>query len=1068
MPLINASKTELSDLFKPFFEDCPQDVEDRLAIPFDKTLPQFTSTVYPHLQADASFGLDPQTRLLNLDYATYTELCNTIAQDFFAHTRFPSDYDIKSVHVLRNPLVWARYQAEKQLRRRLAKERRARENPLHPHAQPPSAANEEDPEELYRDEILYHGTHKTRVPSILMNGLEPRMTIRANYGQGVYFSDSIEKCMQYVDYQTSLDQEYSIILCCVLLGRVMVEPHEKAKRNMNPQIKFLPPSFDSAVEHDVYKEWVVIEKSQILPLCVINFKTSNQAECYHRLGSVSSLFRGTNHYPTSIHDIQKTCSVLTPFDNNAQSSISLREQAEQLRDPDTELADMLSNVFYIPINTAKFCNLILGGFREWLFIAPDSTGTKVWFYVTEAEKDQLISASKNIQTLKTRMDEEVLRAEEARKMQQHNIEAEIKLIPRGAELVVLLTDKLPEIDQVTAEGRELEVHIQHMTAQAVQAGGHQAVMSQQFLNARHPHDAKLKELQFKYEALQALFTSWTEHQFGMGKRVVAELRPALERAVQVDAARVERQTAAIAAERERTHRQGMMIIKTLTEQDAQQRWERSKQERLVAQRFGIREDFAMKTVEVETSRARSWPLIVAELLMPVLMISQVRMETTKHLSDTTWVNQHIRIRDLCLQHAKVWWDVTPEIVFGGPTPHHQLWPFDPRRRLPNNALFSFNQYFEWIFLERESRVRRFNQRHNTRGSAATGSSTDPLEGLDRATFLQEQWEHIDPTIVRAVANLSSRFGTVYFNREARQAELDQMGTDHVHRGATHALTGWRKQWFLFWTGGGDELVIPGTNAVSTTATPEKVVKLKSCRHCYHDTCIREWFKSKDAQLKCPMCNIMCTTGAKADATKNVFRGQRAQKLGPQPDGILGYNFDVRLCCYFIYIVMPSHTVSEPTATNPNATRMVPTDIRYAIVPFTSRLGPLLMIRILTLFYYGHLFKVGQSLTRGVNNVVVWNGVHLRTSMSGQYGFPAPNWESNCWQEINQKGVAMGLDELVLSVPAADGRISRTAQALNSQALGAGVAIPEALAAEIAAQELSQRLFHQDQPSLFLL
>ncbi|KAF8941816.1 hypothetical protein BGZ47_007154, partial [Haplosporangium gracile] len=258
----NSNRGELSAQFREFFEGCSPEFEQAHAVPFDTTMPQFTSTVYPHLRPDATYGLDPQTMLLNITPTTHADLCSMIASDFLAHTRVPADYSITSMRVLRNPLVWARYQAEKKLRRQLAASRRdavARERAkgnTTVHVQPISAANEEDPEELYRDEILYHGTHQIRVPAILINGLEPRMTVRANYGQGVYFSDSIEKCMQYVDYQASMQQEYSIVLCCVLLGRVMVEPHEKGKRNMSPQIKFLPPSFDSVVENDIYKEWV--------------------------------------------------------------------------------------------------------------------------------------------------------------------------------------------------------------------------------------------------------------------------------------------------------------------------------------------------------------------------------------------------------------------------------------------------------------------------------------------------------------------------------------------------------------------------------------------------------------------------------------------------------------------------------------------------------------------------------------------------------------------------------------------------------------------------------------------
>ncbi|KAH7056446.1 hypothetical protein BKA57DRAFT_204384 [Linnemannia elongata] len=1057
-----SNRGEFSAHFKEFFEGCSPEFELAHAVPFDTTMPQFTSTVYPHLRPDATYGLDPQTMLLNITPTTHADLCGMIAGDFLAHTRVPADYSITSMRVLRNPLVWARYQAEKQLRRQLAISRRdavARERAkgnTSVHVQPISAANEEDPEELYRDEILYHGTHQTRVPAILINGLEPRMTVRANYGQGVYFSDSIEKCMQYVDYQTSMEQEYSIILCCALLGRVMVEPHEKGKRNLSPQIKFLPPSFDSAVENDIYKEWIIIEKSQILPLCVINFKTANHADSFHRLGSFHSIFKGTGHYPNSISEIQKVCHVLVPCDNNAL--VNSQVAAEQLRDPDASEDDMLFNVFQIPHRKAKVRNFFIGGVREWMFAAPDRTGATVLFYLTEPEYTQLVSASKNIQILRTRLDEDKRSSLNIQSMQAFSIESEIKLIPNGATLVDLITAKLPEIVQVESQGHEVVALIEKLKADAVRTRGQMYLLTPQFLQTIQPHQARRAELEAKYEALKALFQGWTPHQFNMGKRVVEQLRPGLEKDIQESNARAERQAAAIESERARVLNQAMLMLKRLTEQQVQERLERSKVERAFADRLGRKEEFVMKSVEVETSRTRTWPLIVAELLMPMIMISQLKSETTKHLNDTNWVNQDYRIRSiLALPHAKEWWDVAPEIVFGGPTPHHSFWPINPRKRLPNQSFFQFKDYLDWMFQEKENRFRRFNQRHNTTGTTGSGSA---------GASIQEQWDGVDPGVVQATCQLSSRFGLVEFNREIRQAELGRMGTDLIGDLMMPAEPHMLLQDGVSSSAGTnaecpicqDELVIPGSDS-------DRVIKLKSCRHCFHETCIAEWFKSKDAQLKCPMCNVMCTSEAKSSAAKRALLGP--QKLGPMPDGTLGYFFDVRLCCYFIYIVMPSHTISEPTPTNPHATTTIPTDVRYAVVPFSSRLGPLLMMRILTLFHYGHLFKVGQSLTRGVNNVVVWNGVHLRTSMLGHFGFPAPNWEMNCWTEINQKGIGLGLDEIILGIPTADGQITQTGSAVAAQAAAAGVALPEALAAEMAAEELTQKLFDQDQPFLFL-
>ncbi|KAK3834556.1 MAG: hypothetical protein J3R72DRAFT_218325 [Linnemannia gamsii] len=1070
-----SNRPEVSDFFKEFFENCSPEFEQANAVPYDTTMPQFTSSVYSHLHPDATYGLDPRTALLNITHDTHPDLCNFIAQDFLDHTRIPADFQISSVRILRNPLIWARYQAEKQLRRKLAAERRdlvARERAKGSnsvHAQPPSAANEEDPEELYRDEILYHGTPQIRVPAILINGLEPRMTVRASYGQGVYFSDSIEKCMQYVDYQTSMQQEYTIIMCSVLLGRVMVDAHEKGKRNMSPQVKFLPPSFDSAVEIDCYKEWIVMEKSQILPLCVITFKTTNQADAFHRLGSFQTLFKGVGHFPNSMHDIQKVCQVLVPYDNNAV--INSQPQAEELRDPETHEHDMLFNIFNVPLNKAKVCNFVIGGVREWLFVAPDTTGTMKMFYVTEPEYNQLLGASKNIQLLRSRLDEDRLKSNTAVSTQEFSIESEIRLIPNGEALVNLYTEKWPEIEAVEKRGQVTMDNIAALKNRALQALGPQYPASPEVVQALQPYERILRELEVQYEAQKALFLSWTPHQFCMGKRVVRELRPALEKEIKESDARAERQAVAIEAERARTFNQCKLFVKHITELQAQERLKMSKEERLRANSFGYREDFVMKSVEVDTSRTRSWPLIVAELMMPTVMISQLKPEASKHLNDTNWVNEAWRIRNvLALPHAKVWWDVAPEIVFGGPTPHHSFWPVNPRTRVPNRSFYKLKDYLTWIFKEKESRPRRFNQHHNTTGSTAQGAASSATV---QAPTIEEQWDQVDPSVAQAISGLSSRYGLVEFNRERRQAELDRMGTDltgdlmvpaEPHMLLKDGVKGDST------SGNGkaecpicqEELVI---SAAPSEAEPF-VIKLKSCRHCFHKVCLDSWFSSKDAQLKCPMCSVKCTTESREGKTKKAFMDY--QKLGPQPDGVLGYFFDVRLCCYFIYMVIPSHAIIEPTITNPSATKTVPSDVRHAIVPFTSRLGPLLMIRILTLFYYGHLFKVGQSLTRGVNNVVVWNGVHLRTSMSGQFGFPAPNWEQNCWDEISQKGVAMGLDELILSIPAADGRIPRRGSAQSNQASAQGVVIPQDLAAEMAAEELIQRLFHESQPRLFVL
>ncbi|KAF9933128.1 putative E3 ubiquitin-protein ligase dtx2 [Linnemannia zychae] len=1036
----SSSSKEFSAHFKAFFEDCSPAIESDSTVLFDTVLPHFTGSVYPHLYPDKMAGFDPQTLLLDLNPNTYPDLNSLIAREFLIHTRIPSDYHIQNIRILRNPLVWERYHAEKKLRRQLAASRKnaaAREKALRNVIEPISASNEDDPEELYRDEILYHGTQQSHITSILLHGLDPRVTVRANYGQGVYFSDSIEKCMQYVDTQTSMNQEYSIIMCCVLLGRVMVEPYDRSKRNMGPQVKFLPPSFDSVVITEGFKEYII----------------------------------GTGHYPSSIKDIQRTCNVMVPHDNNYFISQAL---SEQLRDPTKDERDMLYDIFNVLHGRSKVCDLNIASIREWLFVISDLNNTATIFYVTESEYRQLMIATSNIQMRRTRLDEDDASSKEFQARQAFSIESEIKLIPNGAFLVDLLSKTLPEILQVEKEGHETTALINHIKTQAIHEGGPQFLSSPQVTQVLHPHEVRLAQLEQKYSEFRSLFSDWTEHQFKMGKRVVMELKPAFAKFIEEDKARSIRQRADIENERIRAHTQARKIIKNITELEVQERLERSKVERAQGEKLGYKEDFVIKSVDIDPIQARTWSYIVAELLMPTLMVRQLKPSTISHLNDTSWLNQSWRIRNLQL-HATEWWDVAPEAIFGGPIPHHKFWPITPRKRLPNRVFFIFRDYIQWIFDETESRSRHFGQHHNTGGLTGRGGGGE-REVTSGSLSTQEQWDQVDPGIMQAVAMLPSRQGLVEFNRNRQQTELDRMGTDLLDDlmipAEPHMLLEDGVNAGLSSISGGkpecpicqDELIVSISSA-NTEVTSEKVVKLNSCRHCFHKSCISEWFKSKDAQLKCPMCNVMCTTKAGTGVSRNTLQGRRPLKLGPQPDGSLGYFFDVRLCCYFIYIVMPSHDIPEPTAINPNATRTIPTDVRYAIVPFTSRLGPLLMMRILTLFYYGHLFKVGQSLTRNIDNVVVWNGVHLRTSMLGQFGFPAPNWEYSCWLEINQKGVALGLDTIVVNIPSANGRASRTRSNLEQQH-SQGISIPEDIQAEMTADEHAQQLFHQDQTLLF--
>ncbi|KAF9112083.1 putative E3 ubiquitin-protein ligase dtx2 [Mortierella sp. AM989] len=1079
MPLVQSCRAEFTDLFQKFFENCSPDLEKK-GLPFVRPPGSIANT---NLNGQDQRG---STQMLDISPNEETGLFNTIAGDFLGHTRDKTDYQVQSIRLLRNPVLWKRYHAEKQLRRQLAQQERASREQARATAQtPPNTAastnaatypvEEEDPEQLFRDEILYHGTSKDRVSSILLNGLDPKMTVRANYGKGVYFSDSIEKCMQYVDKQTSLYQEYSIVLCCILLGRVLVEPHEKAKRTLGHHTMFLPEGYDSAVAHDVFKEWIIFEKSQILPLCVINFTASNDPTSFFRLSAHQVLFRGLN--TTNIGDIQKVCIVPTPFDYNSPKEVL---KSQEWRDPDEETATMLSNAFNIPSNMAKICNIQYGSSKDWVVL---STVSNHMCHIIDSSMATLLHQSKNIELLKDRLKSQKQWLLKTRDIQRRYIASEIQKIPNGTKLMELLDVVEPALKQINDKGMEITMTVEQMKSQLVQSGRENMINSHDFQLELRPYAQQFESLKAQYHSTYATLKAWKKEDIGVGQHIFKHQQGFLKQ-LNEDKDSEQRQLDAIKTETERLNTGARSVIRLVDLEELKRLFAVAKERREAPPFGGHPSGLRTKDVEVQVSTVKVWPQIVAEMLMPVLMINQIKHPHLGLLNDVGLLTRTPHIREAGVHDTSEWWHIPPYSIFGAPAATSLFWPIDPRRRLPNRRLYYFQDYLDWMFMEKENRTRKRQLRLNRLGSQSDTilPPLDTLNPTEISRLVQDQRDRLDTTIIRPIQGLTSRFGTVIFDRKERQKELDQMGVDLLNElfveAQPHMLireeakAGSSKLEAAECPICQDALELPETSNTTATATvttaasaPEKVVKLKSCRHCFHELCINEWFKSKDAQLKCPMCNTMCTTDAKSGATKKVLSGQKPQKLGPMPDGVMGYSFDVRLACYFIYIIIPSHKIPNPHSTGSHDdTITINTDIRHAILPFSARLGPLLMIRLISLFYYGHMFRVGESLTRGSDNVVVWNGVHLRTSMTGEYGFPAHNFESNCWQEINQKGIAMGLEELVLNMPRPDGS-DPTFTNNDTQQYG-GVALPAELLEEMAAQGMVTRLFDRNQPSLF--
>ena len=53
------------------------------------------------------------------------------------------------------------------------------------------------------------------------------------------------------------------------------------------------------------------------------------------------------------------------------------------------------------------------------------------------------------------------------------------------------------------------------------------------------------------------------------------------------------------------------------------------------------------------------------------------------------------------------------------------------------------------------------------------------------------------------------------------------------------------------------------------------------------------------------------------------------------------------------------------------------------------------------------FTIGTSVTTGVQNTVIWNGIHHKSSLSGgavNYGYPDPTYFNRVCEELASKGV----------------------------------------------------------------
>lgn len=171
---------------------------------------------------------------------------------------------------------------------------------------------------------------------------------------------------------------------------------------------------------------------------------------------------------------------------------------------------------------------------------------------------------------------------------------------------------------------------------------------------------------------------------------------------------------------------------------------------------------------------------------------------------------------------------------------------------------------------------------------------------------------------------------------------------------------------------------------------EPACRLSKCKgHFFHQDCIREWVET---QRYCPICKARygIRTGIMPAGTFSSYVMNRPCE-----------GFDCKTLC--INWSIPSGTQTD---IHPNPGQSYRGAHRTGYLPFNKK-GRLVWALMKLAFERRLMFTVGYSITRRVDNVVIWNEIHAKTSMYGgatNWGYPDDSYLDRVIDELRAKGV----------------------------------------------------------------
>ncbi|EKX47362.1 hypothetical protein GUITHDRAFT_106808 [Guillardia theta CCMP2712] len=175
---------------------------------------------------------------------------------------------------------------------------------------------------------------------------------------------------------------------------------------------------------------------------------------------------------------------------------------------------------------------------------------------------------------------------------------------------------------------------------------------------------------------------------------------------------------------------------------------------------------------------------------------------------------------------------------------------------------------------------------------------------------------------------------------------------------------------------------------------EKCIRLGRCgNHHFHRKCVDNPNSFARGFIICPIC-----------------KERYGVETGSMPTGKMIVSHIPNACDGFhgtgSYMIKYDFHGGVQVQGMPTPGKSYPGTSRIAYLPDTPE-GKKVLGLLKKSFSRGLTFTIGRSVTRGVDNLIVWNGIHHKTSMTGgvaNFGYPDAEYLNRVQKELADKGI----------------------------------------------------------------